>query len=369
MTCKMHDLMHDLAESVAGRESRILDSNSNTSEVDEICRHITIDFQIFPSFKGRKSETIWNLIISNCRCLRVLELDHLNLDIVPRSVHKLKHLRYLDLSWNTDLQILPKSICNLLNLQVLKLYNCLQLKELPEKIEKLVNLTHLSCLGCYRLTRMPRGIGKLTSLQKLSLFVVDKRGSRAAAAAAADLRELGGLNNLRGMLWISNLGLVKNAKEEFRAANLKEKKHLESLGLEWGDTTDDEEKSLEDLQPHPNLKRLRLIGWRGNDKIPSWLSLLTNLEYLCIEDSPHLGERCQKDIGEDWHKIAHIPRILVNGVGASYPFHLFTFTTIYRVFYSQHLNIAYLFSIFRILCKTYSRALEYFKNIYSEKRW
>ncbi|XP_039024958.1 putative disease resistance protein RGA3 [Hibiscus syriacus] len=326
MTCKMHDLMHDLAESVAGSESRILDSNSNTSEVDEIYRHITIDFQIFPSFKGKKlrtllsfpkqknrnrSETIWNLIISNCRCLRVLKLDDLDLDIVPRSIHKLKHLKYLDLSWNGDLQILPKSICKLLNLQVLKLDHCWELQELPEKIEKLVNLTHLLCSSCWSLTHMPRGIGKLTSLQTLSRFVVDERGSDGAAAAA-DLSELGGLNNLRGNLSMKNLGLVKNAKEEFRAANLKEKQHLESLDLEWGDTTDDEEKSLEDLQPHPNLKVLYLDGWRGNAKIPSWLSLLTNLKVLSIERSPYLAERCQKDIGEDWHKIAHIPRIWVH---------------------------------------------------------
>ncbi|XP_039044413.1 putative disease resistance protein RGA3 [Hibiscus syriacus] len=285
VTCKMHDLMHDLAESVAGKESCILDSS--TSEIDEKCRHVSIDFSLMHLLKGKKLRSLlkfssryecmndanWDLIISNCRCLRVLELRELELDTVPRSIHKLKHLRYLDLSWN-HLKILPKSICKMQNLQVLKLDFCRRLEELPKKIEKLVNLTHLPLDGC-ALTHMPRGIGKLTSLQTLSMFVVDKDGSHGAAAA--DLSELSQLNNLRGELTIRNLGFVKNAREKFKAANLKGKQHLRELVLEWSGDSEDEEKSLEDLQPHPNLRKLQVIEWRGDAKFPSWISLLTHL--------------------------------------------------------------------------------------------
>ncbi|KAL4379204.1 hypothetical protein GQ457_02G041090 [Hibiscus cannabinus] len=298
ITCKMHDLMHDLTVSVAGRESRILDSNSSAREVDEKCRHISIDFSLTPLFKGRKFRTLlhfpnfrdqdmsdatWDLIISNCRSLRVLELNDLILETVPNSIHKLKHMRYLDLSDNYIFEILPKSICKIQNLQVLKLDSCISLKELPKKIEKLVNLTHLGCKGCWELTHMPRGIGKLTSLQTLSMFVVDEDDSHGAAAA--DLSELSLLNNLRGELTIKNLGFVKNAKEKFKAANLKEKQHLRSLALLWSGTipkADDEEKSLVYLQPHPNLKELWVKGWMGDVKFPSWLSLLTNLTRVTI---------------------------------------------------------------------------------------
>ncbi|KAL4353678.1 hypothetical protein GQ457_06G025060 [Hibiscus cannabinus] len=358
---KMHDLMHDLAESIAGKESSIFYSNPSISEIDENCRHVlSTDFSLISLLKGKKlrslllisgkesqdmSDATLDFIISNCRYLRALSLHRVGLNTIPGSIHKLKHLRYLHLSWNKELKILPESICKIQNLQVLELEYCRSLEELPKKIEKLVNLTHLPC-ECSGLTHMPRGIGKLISLETLSLFVVDKNGSHGVAAA--DLSELSRLNNLRGKLHITNLGWVKNAREEFRAANLKEKQHLQSLVLHWrhtsrscyfddADEADDEDRSLEYLQPHPNLKELRVEGWRGISKLPSWLqhltnlqslylsdmpnvaslpneACLTNLQFLSINQMPELVERCRKDIGADWHKIAQIPYIVLNFV-------------------------------------------------------
>ncbi|PPD67598.1 hypothetical protein GOBAR_DD35527 [Gossypium barbadense] len=40
---------------------------------------------------------------------------------------------------------------------------------------------------------------------------------------------------------------------------------------------------------------------------------LTNLEMLDIERVPQLEERYRKDIGADWHKIAHIANIKISG--------------------------------------------------------
>ncbi|KAG4123587.1 hypothetical protein ERO13_D11G335266v2 [Gossypium hirsutum] len=291
------DLMEDMtSESVAGMESSIVDSKKIASDVGEKCRHISIKPSLIPLCKGKKLRTLlhfpnnidqnfsyetWDLIIANCRCLRVLKLDSIGIQKISPSICKLKYLRYLDLSNNPGIKILPKSICKIQTLLALKLDLCDGLKELPKKIEKLVNLTHLGCEDCNGLTHMPRGIGKLTSLETLSMFVVDKDGSHGGA----DLSELRLLNNLRGHLEITNLGFVKNAKEKFKASNLKEKQHLRSLVLEWNvdiDDEDDYEKSLEDLQPHPNLKKLFITRWRGDAEFPSWISFLTNLVHIKI---------------------------------------------------------------------------------------
>lgn len=45
--------------------------------------------------------------------------------------------------------------------------------------------------------------------------------------------------------------------------------------------------------------------------LPEGMDNLTALQYLTIYSCPHLLERCKKNVGEDWPKIAHIPNITI----------------------------------------------------------
>uniref|UniRef100_A0A2N9I7Y7 Uncharacterized protein n=1 Tax=Fagus sylvatica TaxID=28930 RepID=A0A2N9I7Y7_FAGSY len=311
--CKMHDLMHDLATLVGGMESTML--NSSVENIGEKVRHISFDlvdsssqFPI-PLLKGKKIRTILNssnvggslgnsscdALISNLNYLRTLDLSELELHVVPHSIGELKHLRYLDLSRNRDIEILPKSITRLLNLQTLRLIGCDSLRELPKDIKRLLNLRHLDINGFFGLTHMPLGLGHLTSLEILPGFVVSQEGfnDRSScgwykikkATSSGGLSELKELSNLGGSLCIKDLGHEEDDMLECKAANMKEKKHLQQLFLWWKYTRWDgimecyDEKSLEGLQPHPNLKVLTLEYYMGV-RIPSWVSSLTNLVKL-----------------------------------------------------------------------------------------
>ncbi|XP_065852866.1 putative disease resistance protein RGA3 [Euphorbia lathyris] len=309
--CKMHDLMHELPVTVArdnfyashygmtsiedktGHMSFQVDSNSILQDFSPLWKAKKLRTVLplnnfpnnFPIVEGKKLDAMF----CNLRCLRVLKISLSEINELPSSIYKLKRLGYLDLTLWSNIEKLPYSITDLQNLQVLKLSSCRRLKQLPYNITKLVNLTDLDNYECYDLTHMPRGIGQLTRLEKLSLFVIAKDTSISKHNGGLD--ELHALNKLTGSLEITNLKYVKSVAFEFEAANLSEKKQLQSLLLNWktkttfGDRDDNvnvnDEMGLEALRPHQNLKGLTLWGYRGV-KPPSWLPSITNLMSIYI---------------------------------------------------------------------------------------
>ncbi|XP_020411991.1 disease resistance protein RGA2-like [Prunus persica] len=308
-SCRMHDLMNELAVKVAGEGSTIIDRNK--TDFDERLLDVSFNFNVASSewkiptslLESNKLRTFlflrkgWGMsfhksfcaiIASNFKSLRMLSLNELGVTKLPKCLRKMKHLRYLDLSGN-PIKRLPNWIVKLQNLETLDLNSCLLLVELPRDIKKLINLRHLILANCDNLAWIPRGLGELTRLRTLNNFVLSE--NKSMLRDSAGLSELGKLKNLRGELEIKNLRCEQNIMSElnYDCAVLKEKRHLYSLTLYWKRENNDAEesdviiKSMEALQPHSSLKELGVHGYPGA-RLASWFHSLTNIVNLTLFD-------------------------------------------------------------------------------------
>ena len=135
-------------------------------------------------------------------------------------------------------------------------------------------LRHLESYGT--LEGLPKGIGRLSSLQTLDVFIVSSHGNDEC-----QLGDLRNLNNLRGRLSVEGLDEVKDAGEAEKA-ELKNK-ILQRLDLEFG-RKEGTKGVAEALQPHPNLKSLRIFDYSDREW-PNWMmgSSLAQLKILYLD--------------------------------------------------------------------------------------
>ncbi|XP_031129955.1 disease resistance protein RGA2-like [Ipomoea triloba] len=196
---------------------------------------------------------------------------------LPDEIGNLSQLRYINLS-ESKVETLPDTICSLENLQTLVLKSCEHFSRLPEGIGNLINLRHLNIRDTNRLEMMPQGIAKLTQLCSLSGFKVRKESSK--------LGYMEKLNQLKGELSIIFLCDLNNAAdvEEAEKAELRNKKHIEDLRLDFSGGVDVGIDVMEALKPPPELQTLELNGY-GGIHLPSWILLsLDNLRILRIDE-------------------------------------------------------------------------------------
>ncbi|KMZ57340.1 NB-ARC domain-containing disease resistance protein [Zostera marina] len=250
-TFKMHDLIHDLAESIAkSLQCGILDDSiqdRNLSDRKQV-RYLSIILNMGKEEEASYSNILIKLkdacvlrtlqllsygivsktFLDNCftkfKFLRVLVcFAQSNLEDIPPSINNLKLLRYVDFSF-TNIRQLPETVCNLQNLQTLKLNNCRYLIVLPKKLRKLSELRYLTNDNCSGLDSMPDGMDRLSLLQTLDIFAVNDGGK--------NLNDLRHLNHLEGSLCIKNLHRSRNVVLE--NGILKSKSKLVSLELNFG---------------------------------------------------------------------------------------------------------------------------------------
>ncbi|XP_047087725.1 putative disease resistance protein RGA1 isoform X1 [Lolium rigidum] len=199
----MHDLVHDLARSVAGDETFYLHAiNQNTSPSDN-CHHIvvvTYDKRLSRSlsanvrslhFRDCAGQQLPGDTFSLTKNVRVLDITGCVLRKLPDPIRQLAHLRYLDASLLCD-KDLPMWITSLVKLHYLSIHGSSKISELPKSIGNLKDLVHLDLSCCGSLAHLPEFFSYLTNL--LLLNIADCSSLSALPNSICDLVNLEILN-------------------------------------------------------------------------------------------------------------------------------------------------------------------------------
>ncbi|KAM0069798.1 putative leucine-rich repeat domain superfamily [Helianthus debilis subsp. tardiflorus] len=308
----MHDLMNDLAASVASEFFVRLENDMKRNirkEMLEMYRHMSfageeyITYKKFETFKIAKSlrtflatfvgaEKSWKDfylsskilidLLPELPMLRVLSLSGFCISEVPQTIGSLRHLRYLNLS-RTKVTHLPENVCNLYNLETLIVCGCRYLAKLPNNFLKLKNLRHLDISDTPLLNQMPFGICELKSLQTLSKIVIgDERGF--------EITKLKEFKNLCGKICIEGLDKVQNAIH-VREANFSQKR-LNELEVVWSDEPYDsrnemlEKEVLNELEPRNDKLIQLIIRSYGGLEFPDWVGnpSFLHLKHVSLRD-------------------------------------------------------------------------------------
>nr|TKS00001.1 putative disease resistance protein RGA3 [Populus alba] len=280
---KMGHKIKDLNERLAEIESlkSLLGLTEQTGDHSSVLpEEISEMKQSFESFSGligrdEDKECIINVLGEPFKALILGD----GLEELPTDVRYLISLRLLFLTTKQK-RLLEGGVGRLGSLQILSIFDCENLEYLCEDMQGLKSLRKLCIVECKNLISLPRSMKYLTTLEYLSILLCEK---------------------------LDLMTIEEEQEEGFKPLN------LQTLYFITLPATRAVPKQF--LQGSAGSLQTFAIGDCPNIiELPECTGNLKKLQKLEIWMCPSLSERCQRETGEDWPKIAHVPQIEVDHV-------------------------------------------------------
>ncbi|TXG48517.1 hypothetical protein EZV62_024392 [Acer yangbiense] len=255
----------------------------------------SLDIDRCPKLTLPHLPSVENLIVGNCN------------GVICGSISNLKNLISLEVNENDELNYLPEGmLLNLTSLKTLKVGSfrpteivsltslkrldirlCNELESFPEQgMEGLKCLKYLSLRYCRKFASLTDGLQHLSYLETLSLC-----GCPELVALPDGMKYLTSLLKLE----LSGYFVFERGSMSLQSLSISDYSNLASLPHWLGDLT--------------SLQTLIIRHCPKLSSLPARIQGLTMLQILVICGCPELEKRCEKEKGEDWYKIAHIPNV------------------------------------------------------------
>ncbi|XP_048420486.1 disease resistance protein At4g27190-like [Pyrus x bretschneideri] len=178
-TTKMHDIVRDVAISIASRDPhRFLVRSHATCDTISLVGYLEIPvdcpkLELLQTMNGRFSKGSMDIICMEMKELKVLALVGMKMEDLgsSRSPGVLKNLRTLILDGSDFDGMSTDVIGGLENLEILSFRDCASMRELPREIGRLKQLRLLDTTKCWKLEVIPHGIfSSLCRLEELYMM-------------------------------------------------------------------------------------------------------------------------------------------------------------------------------------------------------
>ncbi|QHO40110.1 Putative disease resistance protein [Arachis hypogaea] len=197
----------------------------------------------------------------------------------------LRYVKQLRISSFPKLKVLRQELGTLSSLQKLDIFGCDELESLAENVfQGLSSLRRLGIYHCPRLKSLSSAVEHLTCLESLRIMF------------CPELRTLPtNMNKLTALHDAFINGRVPEGLQCIPSLKILILDEVDSLPEWLGDMT--------------SLQRLVIRLSPRIKSLPSSFRNLTNLRSLTIEKCAGLEQRCQRETGQDWPNIAHVPHV------------------------------------------------------------